>query len=434
MTQVSELSLLFHHENSAQIPYMIINGSRRYDYGDRISSQYGLIDTVLDERFWKYFCFLALRRYFDVKEGWVSVQELHKLFDNELKKGAGGTRKYFERRIKYYNSLDVLNEPHLIQYAPLSEKYSVRGISVGPYRISVGRPHLHLSPANCTSYILGPERIITVSGDMDINEVIDDIDKLFAAGAFFEARLLQIQAIGYLFIHKEDKNLNAIADLWKQLAATEMFLGLSRHSIQSADNAIWFYKKIGRSYYRIAQCLHIKANAQGQLGDYPESLSTLKHGEFILRKRVSSSIDIAKQLSYFIIDTGKNLSHVGNKYSGAKTLEKAKHKIMTGESEEPVSAIELRLAQHHMRNKEWTKAEKSLGNMHQTPDTLRINEYALYLRAVSEFYLRTKKWEEARACCEEAIEYGIRNELRNHMKHMNNITSKLRELGQWEEG
>ena len=435
--KLSEISIKFHYkiESTTLQPYLVINGLHRYEYGDRIVGAYGFDEVKLDDRFWKYLCYMALRRSHGVNDGWVTARELNQLFDKKVSPDAQATRKYFQRRLKLYDEHDVLSSSYLIQYLP--EEVNVppgyRGVSVGPYRLSVGPPHLKMSPMNCWSYILGQERIVSISADIDVEEVVAEINEQFTAANYFHVRLTLIKTLGYLIVQQNEKNLILIADLWKLLAATEMFLGLSQHSIKSSDTAIYFYKKAGRSNYRIAQCMHIKANAQGQLGMYRESIKTLGYGEFILRKRVSSKIDIAKQLSYFIIDTGKDLSHIGNIHSGEKTLAKARHKILMGESEEPVPAIELRLIQHYMRSKNWAKAEKGLANMQISPDTERINEYSLFLRTASEFYLRARQWEEARAWCEKAIEYGIRHEMRNHMRKIDTIIAQLKQLKQWDD-
>jgi hypothetical protein len=435
--ELFEIAILFRYEvgKPSLRPYMVINGSYRYEQGDRIVGAYGIDEATLDERFWKYLCYMALRRYHGIGDGWVTARELNQLFDKKSLTGPQATQKHFQRILRLYDSEDIESKTYLIQYRAKKGKVDLdnRGVSVGPYRISVGPPRLTVSPINCWGYILGPEPIVNVTIGPVNEAVIHEIDRQYSTGNYFEARILLLQALGNLLIHENEKNLQLIADLWKQLSAAEMFLGLTNQSIRSARNAIFFYKKIGRNSYRIAQCLHILANAQGQVSKYHEALKSLKDGEFQLRERVSSSQNISNQLAYFMIDIGKNLSHIGNTFPAAKTLEKVKHKILSGEDEDPVVAIHMRLAQHYMRSHELANAEKMLSAVDQNPEQLSVSEYSLYMRVAAEFCYWTSQWDEARAWCNKAIEYAIEKEMRNEMRRIESIAKMLREVGQWDD-
>jgi len=437
MAQVVEISIQFQYKagSLSREPFMMINSSKRYEYGDRIDGIYGLTNTTLDERFWKYLCFLALRRYYGINDGWVTARELNQLFDSHISPEGSAARKYFERRLRHYRIRGDPSNSHLIEYLrePFPAGDTIKGISIGPYRLSIGPPHLKINPADCWHYILGPERIINITPKIWNPEILDYVESLFSSGRFVETRILLQNTIAHLLIEKKGKNLQLIADLWQKLANTEMILGQSHSSIQAADSAIQIYRKIGRNNYNIAECLHIKANAYGQLGMHIETVGTLNFAQHWLVGKVSSGIEKADLLSHILANKGKIISLGGNAFLGGKILEKAKNKAMSGHSIGSLVTMDLRLVQHLSRNNEFSKAETLLANVQGYKKKLSTSEYALFLRSASSYFLRTEQWDNARAWCQKSLEHGQKHGMQNHTQQIQDMIAKLRERGQWDD-
>ncbi len=441
VAQISEIAIEFRYKDkdSPPEPFLIINGSERFECSDRIRGAYGFDEIALDGRFWKYFILLALRRYYGENEGWVAANELSRLFDKSISEGGQATRKYFQRRLKLYNDRDVLSRSYLIQYLPetLSGyqgiRHGIRGVSVGPYRVSVGPPSLRINPQECWRYILGPERVINITPDFSPLEVIEQADVLFNGGKLIENRLLLNNILGHLYVQQNQKNLQLLGDLWRKLSITEMHLGISPASIISADNAINIFRKIGRNNYSISDCIHTKANAYGQLNLYNEAIRACRDAEYLLRARVSSIRKKTQPLSHILVNEGKFISILGNSYSGKRVLEKAKDKAMSGTSIGTVATMDIRLAQHYIRNEDWTPAENIISRIEGITKQLNTNEYSLFLRTNCEFFVHTKQWDEARKWCKKTRDFGIQLSRRNLMRRLAPIIAELRRFGQWDE-
>jgi tetratricopeptide (TPR) repeat protein len=434
-TQVLDIAIKFRYKSDESFePFLILNGGKQYHFGDRIDDDCGLINTELDERFWKYFCLMALRRYYDIDEGWVSAKELNELFDSKTSPDAQSVKKYFSRRIMRYENRPTRPNYHLIKYFPQEREYGSLniGLSHGPYRVSLGVPHLRLNLQECWGYILGPERIIKITLDFSPLEVIEQADSLFSEGRLIENRLLLNQILGHLYVRQNQKNLQLLGDLWHKLSITEMHLGISRASIISADNALDIYRKIGRNNYAISDCFHTKANAYGQLNLYDKAISACKDAEHLLKGRISSIIKNTQALSHVLVNKGKFISILGNSYTGKNVLEKAKDKAMSGCTLGTVATMDIRLAQHYIRNQNWKPAENIISKIDGITKQLNTNEFALFLRTNCEFFVHTKQWDEARKWCKITKDFGIQQGRRNLMRRLESIIAELKRFGQWE--
>jgi len=410
---------LVREKSATRCIFLDVRGQQLH-LGDDISDRFGFGDSTLDARMLRVIIALALRRRGGDNGGWMTAEEL------SMYSHSGSTAQASAKFLEVSLRDDRCKGLRLIEYRPKTR-------SRGPYRLAVSPTALQLDTEACWSFLLGASPTFT-------QEDATDSALLLKRGrsALAQQDILTAISVGHFALRmavegkvneecsKRGKR-SWLAQVYSLLAHADLEAGLPHDGIVAAQRAHSLFTSINDAY-GTAQILQTEAHLRGQFHD-PDQLrlsegAAHKALQKLQNTRTSARTGVSR--AAFTGTLGHRMSKNGNTRRASKKLLSAYRLCLEHGSTLWAATWAIRVSQNAVQSGDLATAEEYIYLANGQADTLNISGLAALTRAMSEFLLAARRFDEAERWISRARALGTEHSMGYQKSEVERLWLRLR--------